>query len=93
MTLHIVQSSPFSTTALSQCLSLAATDDAILLIADATYALLKPQSEWTTQATFLYLAEDAECRGIPPNHKVFKGIDYSKFVALTVEHANAVNWG
>ncbi len=94
MTLHIVQSSPFSNAALTQCLSLAASDDAVLLIADATYALLQPQNEWPTQATLLYLEEDAVCRGITPNNsETFKGIHYAEFVELTVVHSNTINWG
>lgn len=95
--LHLVSSSPFTSSALGDCLRVLTAEDSVLLIEDGVWAINGEQS-WQRQLHALcehhaiyVLAEDAALRGIhvlPP----FKIIDYETMVAIACEHARSVSW-
>lgn len=95
--LHLVSSSPFTSSALADCLRVITADDSILLIENGVWAINGDQT-WQRQLHALcerhrvyVLAEDAALRGIhvlPPFHL----IDYETMVAIACEHARSVSW-
>jgi tRNA 2-thiouridine synthesizing protein B len=95
--LHLVSSSPFTGSALADCLRVITAADSVLLIENGVWAIHGEQS-WQRQLQGLserhaiyVLAEDAALRGIhvlPP----FQLIDYETMVALACEHARSVSW-
>ncbi|MCV6613646.1 MAG: sulfurtransferase complex subunit TusB [Cellvibrionaceae bacterium] len=77
---------------LADCLAVCTDADAILLLQDGVYALLKGQ---TGRAKVYALQEDIEARGLSAkvDAEQCELVDYSGFVALCCEHRNSVNWG
>ena len=93
MTLHIVSKSPYSSSALDDCLKACAREDAIFLIEDGVYAA---QPDETRQAQFagksVYcLQADAEARGVSAPATITT-IDENRWVELCVEHNPIVSW-
>lgn len=95
--LHLVSSSPFTSSALADCLRVINTNDSILLIQNGVWAVNGDQT-WQRQLHALcerhqvyVLAEDAALRGIhvlPP----FQLIDYETMVSIACENARSVSW-
>lgn len=95
--LHIVSKSPFTNSALAECLRACGECAAIILIEDAVNAALA-NTEWASQfnsaghAVFV-LREDINARGlaalIEPSFTI---IDYAGFVQLCCEHTPIVSW-
>ena len=94
--LHTVNSSPFKTLALQQCLTLLASEDSLLLIEDAviasqaTHLLFSELSQLSLQGRLIVLAPDLEARGI--NNKIGKQCNYAGFVNLVIEHKSQMAW-
>ena len=93
MTLHIVSKSPYSSSALADCLNACGEADAIVLIEDGVYAAQggHAQQEALAGRQVFCLASDAEARGVavsPP----FNRIDEQRWVTLCTEHNPIVSW-
>lgn len=99
-TLHIVTPSPFATSALDDCLAVAATGDSVILVCDGVYALTKgsaPETlvaEAVTRGTDVYaLSDDLAARGLrEPITDVATPVDYDKFVSLAVTCLRSITW-
>lgn len=90
MSLHIVSASPFTSTALTTCLNVATTDDAILLMGDGLYACNTPHLA-NAPAKIYYMDCDRTARGIEAP-KQGTGIDYQGMVALTEQYNPIQTW-
>jgi len=94
--LHTVNTSPFQTQALQQCLTLLNEGDSLLLIEDAVIAaqaahpLLAELTELSGQGRLQVLAADLEARGI--NNTIGKKCSYSDFVELAATHTSQLAW-
>ncbi|MGL6162099.1 sulfurtransferase complex subunit TusB [Microbulbifer sp.] len=91
MTLHIVSKSPYSSSALTDCIGSFAEGDALLLIEDGVYALSGPASEKIAVSPVYCLEADTDARGlsIPEN---IQAIDDARWVSLCTEHNPVVSW-
>ncbi len=95
--LHIINKSPFSTSALDSCLRVGTGGD-ILLIEDGVYAAIAGAAEKQVrdamkQFRFHVLQPDLEARGIAD--RVIDGInkvDYFGFVDLVASSKNCQSW-
>ncbi len=90
MTLHLIQRSPFSNSALQDCLNIIDSQDSILLMEDGVYGLqhkLLQQTQLTTYA----LQEDITARGLYTKECI-KKIDYVEFVSLCSQHKHVISW-
>ncbi len=90
MVLNIINKSPFSHSAFSECLAVLGDNDRVLLIEDGVYAA-QADTEYAKTITalagnnqFYILQADAQARGIADriNHDV-QAVDYTQFVELT----------
>lgn len=94
--LHTVNSSPFQTYALQQCLALLNNEDTLLLIEDAVIAsqakhTLFDELEMLSKAgRLMVLASDLEARGV--NNLIAKACSYKEFVELVVNHQSQIAW-
>ncbi|PKF60309.1 sulfurtransferase complex subunit TusB [Psychromonas sp. psych-6C06] len=94
--LHTINTSPFQTHALQQCLSLFSEQDSLLLIEDAVIAVqakhsLFAQLQRIDQAgRLMVLTSDLEARGI--ENKIGKSCSYTDFVDLIVSHNSQMAW-
>ncbi|WP_237065129.1 sulfurtransferase complex subunit TusB [Microbulbifer guangxiensis] len=91
MTLHIVNQSPYRTSALRDCLDAMADGDALLLIEDGVYAAGAPTGIAPIPAGTYCLQADAVARGITPAKSITL-IDDERWIALCVEHTPIVSW-
>jgi len=97
--LHIINKSPFTTTALTSCLDVAQSNDVIVLIEDAVVAArintaitAEIMSALKTK-TIYALKTDLEARGLNEQLIIeIKLIDYREFVELTVQHHPIQSW-
>ncbi len=95
--LHIINKSPFTSSALDSCLRVAQGGD-VLLIEDAVYAAVggaaeKQVREAMKQFKFHVLQADLEARGIAD--RVIEGVnkvDYGGFVELVAKNENCQSW-
>ena len=95
MILHIVNQSPFSSDALSRCLSCLSGKDAVILIEDGVYGLSHPllAAQSLPEQSLFYLQADAQARGVsaaPTLHTV--AVNYAEFVDLAVQYETSVSW-
>jgi len=94
--LHTVNTSPFQTHALQQCLTLLNEGDCLLLIEDAviaaqaTHPLRAELTELSEQGRLQVLAPDLEARGI--DNLIGKPCSYSDFVELAAVHTSQLAW-
>ena len=97
--LHIVNKSPFQTSALDSCLRLAQPGSALLLIEDGVYAATagsatEPRIRQACARLQVYaLRPDLDARGLAT--KAIEGvtlIDYAGFVDLAVAHPTSQSW-
>ena len=89
MTLHIVNQSPYSGSALGDCLKAFAEGDALLLIEDGVYGARAHQP--LPEKNIYCLKADAEARGVTVADHI-ECIDESRWVALCTEHNPIVSW-
>ncbi len=94
--LHTVNSSPFQTFAVQQCLSLLNSKDTLLLIEDAVIAcqakhsLFSELSGLAQQGRLMVLTSDLQARGI--ENLIGTKCSYADFVALVAEHQSQMAW-
>lgn len=91
MTLHIVNKSPYSSSALSDCIDNLAEGDALLLIEDGVYAINSPALDKIADRPVYCLKADAEARGLPVPEAV-EAIDDARWVELCTRHNPIVSW-
>ena len=90
MTLHLIQRSPFSNSALKDCLNIFDPQDNILLMEDGVYGLQHPLLQ-QTQLTVYALQEDISARGLDSKDTI-KEIDYCEFANLCSQHKHVISW-
>lgn len=96
MILHTVNTSPFQTTSIADCLNLMAKDDTLLLIEDAVIASLAQhpcfkQLEMLSEAgRLMVLKADLNARGIENNIGI--SCSYADFVNLVIDHKSQLAW-
>lgn len=95
--LHTVSTSPYATSALSNCLRYAAKNSCILLMEDAVIAATEHgqwQAELIASGNRIYvLLDDVIARGL--TEKIsdhFGAVDMQGFVALTERHVTHLAW-
>jgi tRNA 2-thiouridine synthesizing protein B len=94
--LHTINSSPFQTHALQQCLTLLNAEDALLLIEDAVIAaqakhpMFEQLNELSLQGRLNVLSVDLDARGI--NNVIGNLCTYSDFVELVAKHKSQMAW-
>lgn len=97
-TLHTVNKSPFTNTALSACLSVCIERDSVVLLEDGVFGALVNASD-AIQCKLLKgvnvfaLADDVAARGI--EHKILREIsliNYDEFVKLSTTHERIQSW-
>ncbi|WP_444931372.1 sulfurtransferase complex subunit TusB [Microbulbifer sp. SSSA002] len=95
MTLHIVSKSPYTSSALKECLGAFAQGDALLLIEDGAYALRHPTLARVQNAPVYCLEADAAARGQQQPAAAIDSvemIDDARWVQLCTEHQPIVSW-
>ena len=96
MILHTVKTSPFQTFAISDCLSLMADQDTMLLIEDAVIAsqakhpFYEQLALLSKQGRLFVLDVDLQARGIDNNIGI--RCSYTDFVELVVQHKSQIAW-
>jgi tRNA 2-thiouridine synthesizing protein B len=99
-TLHTVNKSPFSHTALNSCLTVCGPDDGVILLEDGIYGAMASAPSHTQLKEILArgirvyaLKPDVDARGI--GEKLMAEVelaDYEKFVQLSVQHRCVQSW-
>ncbi len=100
MTLHLIQRSPFTHQALSNCLKTLMPEDSILLMEDGVYSIQHPllQDILTPAAqakpTSIYaLIDDVNARGLEAfNHTPILNISMAEFVEQCAQHKHVISW-
>lgn len=95
MTLHVVSKSPFSSSALRDCLQCFSEGDVLLLIEDGVYALRHDALQALQNSAIYCLEADAAARGQQELTAIISGvkmIDDSGWVNLCTEHNPIVSW-
>lgn len=94
--LHTVNSSPFQTLALQQCLALLGDQDCLLLIEDGVVASQAKHADFfhlkelAMQGRLMVLEADLQARGI--ENRIGKTCSYLGFVNLVVKHKSQISW-
>ena len=89
MTLHIVNQSPFSGSALDDCLAAFTEGDVLLLIEDGAYGAAGQHK--LPESNVYCLQADADARGISVASPI-ESIDEIRWVSLCTEHNPIVSW-
>ena len=90
MTLHLIQKSPFTHSALKDCLNIIEDADIILLMQDGVLACQHPLINTIDHKTYA-LSEDLTARALPtPNH--IQSIDYKNFVEFCTSSTRVISW-
>lgn len=96
MILHTVNSSPFSTLAIANCLALISENDTLFLLEDAVIAThaehdaMPALQKLSEQGRLMVLEADLVGRGI--KNKIGKKCTYSDFVELAAQHTSQLAW-
>lgn len=93
MILHKFVASPFSSQTIDQTISRIGSEDAVILMEDAVYALNDPkllQALMNATDNVYVLDSDAKARGISVS-KV-RNINYLELVDLVIDHDNVIAW-
>ena len=94
--LHTLNTSPFQTHALQQCLSLLSNEDTLLLLEDgviasqAKHQLFSDLSILAEQGRLKVLSSDLTARGI--DNLIGDKCSYTDFVTLVAEHKSQIAW-
>jgi len=88
--LHIITTSPFQSSALTDCLSVAGAGDALLLLGEGVYAIAQQDVRLINRNVFV-LYEHTDARGLPKRSWV-EYIDYNRMVELTEQHHPIQTW-
>lgn len=99
MPLHTVNKSPFSHTALEDCLQVITDKDGLLLLEDGVYAAMPNTAaadklhQLKQRGVPIYaIAEDLASRGLTGTLPDIESIDYDKFVLLTTKYTTTCSW-
>ena len=90
MVLHLIQRSPFASTALADCLKIIDKEDSILFMQDGVYALNHESLEIITN-TYYCLQDDTIARGLK-HDCAGKFVSYQNFVSLCTQHKKVISW-
>ncbi len=99
-TLHTINKSPYTNSALASCAKICAASDAILLLEDGVLGAVKssPQAEALKQliqrgTRVFAISVDIKARGLSERLlESIELIDYDDFVQLTIEHRCIQSW-
>ncbi len=91
MTLHLVFSSPFTNSALKDCLAVMNPNDGILFIEDGSYITQNINLLPQTKNKYYVLSEDMSARGLFACPEI-NSINYDEFVALALEFTKTISW-
>ncbi|MBB3101644.1 sulfurtransferase complex subunit TusB [Azomonas macrocytogenes] len=98
-TLHLVSHSPFTDSRLASCLRLLDSDDALLLMGDAVYALCNGTSfreeleSLAASISVFALTEDLQARDLTQTLPIrVKSIGYPEFVKLSCHYLRINSW-
>lgn len=95
-TLHTVNKSPLSSTALADCLRAASQGDGLLLIEDGVYAVTSTDALQQIQQHGIELwtlIPDLQARGLLPRlPETVEAVDDAGFVALCCRHDKVCSW-
>lgn len=91
--LHIIKTQ----SGLDDAIHLIQTNDDVLLLEDAVYALFRQSSSqiaWKDQKDHCWaLKEDLMARGLTlPHELIFQVVDFDGFVSLTEQHLQSITW-
>lgn len=94
MILHIVNQSPFTHTALTQCLRALGQEDSLILIEDGVLLLANPAfAPNLPSATRLFaLQPDGDARGISIDPDIATAVEFPQFVELVTQHQKTMSW-
>lgn len=88
--LHMITTSPFQSSALTECLNIAGAQDALLFLGEGVYATTLWDAGLRNRNLFV-LQEHAEARGLPQVAWA-RYIDYDQMVELTEHHHPIQTW-
>lgn len=89
---HLIQTSPFTSKALESCLRVCGSRDAIILMADGVYAATDAAREWPAAAVYA-LADDVAARGLSDKiDSKLTVIDYPEMVDICSRHRHSQSW-
>ncbi|MGR6873956.1 sulfurtransferase complex subunit TusB [Pseudomonas sp. HK3] len=95
MTLHLIQKSPFSNSALKDCLAIINTNDSVLLMQDGVYACKDKAfidlANSTASNKIYALTDDLRARGVDAIDHL-QTINYTEFVELCAHSNNVISW-
>ena len=89
--LHIIERSPYTSTALSECLSFAQPSSELLLIGGGVYAITQELLHKNNDLKVFAIREDVEARGIEKKAGI-DYIDYAGMVLLTERNSPIMTW-
>jgi tRNA 2-thiouridine synthesizing protein B len=92
MNLHLIFSSPFSSSSLKECLAIIQPKDAIVLLEDGVYAIQHPDlSNTSIQFKCFAVTADTDARGLTKSNNL-TCITYDELVDLTLEYQKTISW-
>ncbi|MFY0639485.1 MAG: sulfurtransferase complex subunit TusB [Bermanella sp.] len=90
MTLHLIQKSPFTHSALKDCLDFIDSNDIILLMQDGALACQHSLLQNIEHATYV-LSDDLSARSLQIRGNI-QAIDYKDFVDLCASSTRVISW-
>lgn len=91
MMMHIITRSPYSSTALEECLNFADEQSVLLLLGDAVYATSHPGLSAFNNLKTYAIEEDCGARGLEKKDTI-EYIDYLEMIKLTETHHPIQTW-
>lgn len=92
-TLHLINRSPFTSSAFQELAAAVCEGDHVLLIEDGVYAAMGTTAgTWPEGVELQALEEDCVSRGIAPASIRLETVDTAGFVALTASTDRTVSW-
>ena len=94
MILHKISTSPYTNSALSQCLKRITPEDGLLLIQDGVYAIKHQDSlaKLEELSNLYLLSDDLKARAISVENPKFNQISYEQFVDLSLQYTKVLSW-
>jgi len=90
-TLHIIRTSPFATSDLSECLNILNSGDEILLVDDGCYGLSHDLLKSLDPYSVYVIEQHLVARGLNAVENI-QTIDMKMMVELTLKHTNSITW-
>ena len=94
MILHKISTSPYTNSALSQCLKRISAEDGLLFIQDGVYAIKHQDflAKLEELSNLYLLSDDLKARAISAENPKFKQISYEQFVDLSLQYSKVLSW-